>query len=99
MLQRFDASEELRLEDLSQPKVITSFRFVRVRSLHALFERFAEPLPVANVFELLQTFLQVHGFPRLSPNRKCQRRSARLPEPARLWGSLITNWVMMGLRP
>ena len=26
-----------------------------------------EPLPVANVYELLQTFQEVHGFPRLSP--------------------------------
>ena len=38
----------------------------------SLFELFDEPLPVANVFELLQTFLQVHGFPRLSQTEICR---------------------------
>jgi len=77
VLQRFDTGKELLFEDLSEPQMEARLRFIGIGRLDAFFELLNEPLPVANVFELLQTFLQVHGFPRLSPNRKCRVRDQR----------------------
>ena len=82
VLQRFHASEELLLENLTEAQMEARLRFVRALGLDSLFELFDEPLPVANNFELLQSILQVHGFPRLSQTENLPTAGSTLSERA-----------------